>query len=146
MTDPYHGYLIRLEYSDKQTLGILMLFNGLHKIFECKTLELPYIKQDPQNSCLASGSYHVRPRFTPALNHHFAIFKNPSTETSLHYLSLITTGNFHNEAKKGILIGQAHLDIDHDGYSDVTSSHKTMQLLLAIVPREFPLLITSLHE
>ena len=34
--------LTRLDDDGKQTLGYLTLFKGLKKVFECKTLELPW--------------------------------------------------------------------------------------------------------
>ena len=51
--------LTRLDDDGKQTLGHLMLFKGLEKVFECKTLELPWKANETNVSCVPKGVYKV---------------------------------------------------------------------------------------
>ena len=42
MTHVFKTFLTRIEYQEKQTLGVLDVYKGIDRIYTCKTLELPW--------------------------------------------------------------------------------------------------------
>ncbi len=128
--------LTRLNDDGKQTLGILQVFDGLTKVFECKTLELPYINNQKQISCIPVGIYHVRKHNSPTFGKVFHVL-NVENRSEI----LIHKGNYNRNTKGCILVGKDFIDIDKDGATDITSSGNTMDLFLSVMPDEFKLSI-----
>ena len=126
-------YLDRFKGNDKQTLGE-MLYKG--KVI-AKTLELAWKNNEKQMSCIPIGTYKVVRRFTPKFGNHFWLQDVPNRS----YI-LIHKGNYHFQILGCILVGKQHLDINHDGYQDVTASTEKMKELLNTLPLEFELVIT----
>ncbi len=122
----------RIEYTDKQTLG-LMYFNGKEI---AKTLELADKNNAPKISCIPKGTYNVVGRYSQKYENHFHITNVPNRS-----FILIHNGNYHTQILGCILVGKAHLDINKDGYKDVTASKDKMKELLALLPQQFTLTI-----
>jgi len=122
----------RIEHTDKQTLG-LMYYNGKEV---AKTLELADKNNAPKISCIPKGSYKVVRRFSQKYGNHFHITDVPNRS-----FILIHNGNYHTQILGCVLVGKAHLDINKDGYKDVTASKDKMKELLALLPNEFTLTI-----
>ena len=128
--------LTRLTDDGKQTLGILQVFNGLMKIFECKTLELPYLNNQKQVSCIPTGQYIVKKHNSPTFGKTFHVL-NVEGRSEI----LIHKGNFNRDTKGCILLGKDFIDIDQNGTTDITSSGKTVETMLSVMPEEFKLMI-----
>lgn len=122
----------RIEYTDKQTLG-LMYFNGKEV---AKTLELADKNNAPKISCIPKGSYKVVSRYSQKYGNHFHITDVPNRS-----FILIHNGNYHTQILGCVLVGKTHADINKDGYKDVTASKDKMKELLALLPNEFTLTI-----
>jgi len=122
----------RIEYTDKQTLG-LMYYNGKEV---AKTLELADKNNAPKISCIPKGTYKVVGRYSQKYGNHFHITDVPNRS-----FILIHNGNYHTQILGCVLVGKAHLDINKDGYKDVTASKDKMKELLALLPNEFTLTI-----
>ena len=65
--------LVRLEDDGKQTLGELNVYDGIEKVFSCKTLELPYLMNIQNISCIPIGLYTVVPRYSEKYKNHFHV-------------------------------------------------------------------------
>lgn len=129
--------IIRELAQSKQTLGRLELYdNNRQKVFECKTLELPWKNNMRQKSCIPTGNYKVTPRTSPKYGLHFLINGVKDRDAIL-----IHHGNYHTDILGCILVGTAHIDINGDGFKDVTSSKATMHLLINLAPQGFKLTI-----
>lgn len=129
--------LKRFDYDDKQTLGDLIVFNERNGIeFTCRTLELAWKDNKRRVSCIPEGEYTVVKRNSPKYKDHFHILDVEGRD----YI-LIHHGNFHSDILGCVLVGKNHIDIDGDGYKDVTSSKKTMGRLNEVLPKEFILRI-----
>lgn len=126
--------LKRFDYSDKQTLGSLVIYNEMDVIFSCYTLELPDLKNARQISCIPKGVYNVVPRYSKKFKNHFHILNVPNRS----YI-LIHVGNYHTQIKGCVLVGKTLNDINKDGYKDVTSSTETLNKILKIAPKGFEL-------
>lgn len=122
--------LIRLEANEKQTLGYL--FDGLVKL-AC-TLELPWLNNQFQISCIPTGIYTVVKRYSPKYGHHFHILDVPDRDYILGH-----HGNFFTDILGCVLFGNNHVDINSDGLKDVTSSKAKMKELNSILPDKFKL-------
>jgi hypothetical protein len=126
--------LKRFDYSDKQTLGSLVVYDEGSIIFSCYTLELPDLKNAPQISCIPRGNYNVVPRNSPKFKDHLHITNVQNRE----YI-LIHGGNYYTQIRGCVLVGQTLTDINADGYKDVTSSKNTLKKILQLAPNGFEL-------
>jgi len=120
----------------KQTLGEAVILKEGKNVFSCKTLELPWLNNLSQRSCIPKGQYRVRKRRSPKYGDHFHIQDVLGRE-----FILIHQGNYHTQILGCILVGQTHTDINGDGYRDVTNSVVTLRALNKLLPNVFDLLI-----
>jgi hypothetical protein len=128
--------LTRLEDDGKQTLGILQVFDGIEKIFECKTLELGWHDNVQKKSCILSGTYTVLRHTSPKFGNTFHVTNVPGrSEILIHH------GNYQQDTTGCILVGQDFADIDKNGTVDITYSKHTMNKLLEVMPDIFELKI-----
>lgn len=128
MTTPIQIVITRTQQNDIQTLGTLEVFNTTEKLFECKTLELPW-KNNKQNiSCIPNGHYFAKKHISPTFGKSIWI-KDVKERSEI----LIHKGNFYSDIKGCILVGEKHIDINSDGYKDVTNSTVTMEKLYNLV-------------
>lgn len=119
------AYLNRVNESDKQTLGYLTLYDGLEKVFECVTLELPWVANMQNVSCIPKGVYKVVPRCSPKYKNHFILEDVPNRK----YI-LIHTGNYNTHTKGCILVGDRFAQINDDSLLDIAASRRTLDELL----------------
>lgn len=120
----YIATLTRLEFEDRQTLGALEVYCGTDKVFSCKTLELAWKDNQAFESCIPVGKYKVQRRDSATYGEHWHILDVQGRD-----LILIHAGNFHQDTEGCVIVGYEHLDIDGDGFRDVTRSRKTMREL-----------------
>lgn len=127
--------LLRNRYSPHQTYGHLRVFNGKELIAAVNTLELPWLDNQRNISCIPEGDNmvmypHVSPRFgntfwikpvegrSEILMHvaNFVASKNPRTSTS--------------DLRGCIGAGFGYKDIDGDGFLDLHRSGDAMRHLI----------------
>lgn len=125
-------YLNRFKSDQKQTLGEL-LFNGQ---VIAKTLELAWNDNNNRISCIPIGIYKVVRRWSKKYGNHFHVADVKGRE-----FILIHNANYHYQLLGCIAVGRDHVDINKDGYLDVTQSKDTMSKLLKLLPIEFELII-----
>jgi len=128
--------LTRLTDDGKQTLGQFQAFSGISKVFECKTLELPWLDNSKQISCIPAGTYQVRKHNSPTFGKVFHVTGVPGRSEIL-----IHKGNFNKDTKGCILVGKDFIDINTDGTTDITQSGATLEKMLMYLPDEFTLKI-----
>lgn len=129
------GILTRTWFDSKQTRGIFKLIDDTGKvIFECKTLELPWIDNKIKQSCIPVGQYKVVPRQSPKYGKHFHV-----TGTEPRTWILFHAGNYYTQIEGCILVGKAFVDINGDGLLDVTSSKDTLSKMVNLAPDGFDL-------
>ena len=128
--------LHRSQKGQKQTLGELSLYDNTGKVFECKTLELPWKNNQRNISCIPPGTYNVVPRNSPKFADHFHVTNVPGRS----YI-LIHPGNYHTDIEGCILVGSGFSDINDDGQQDVINSKDTLKKLLLEAAEGFELII-----
>ena len=125
----------------KYTRGKLTVDNG----FTCDTLELPWLNNAPQVSCIPVGTYKVIPRTSPKYGNHLHV-----TGVSGRDLILIHWGNYAASANKKtgtpdikgcILVGYGYADLDGDGLPEIVNSKKAFKALMLACPDGFELTI-----
>lgn len=126
-------FLNRFKGDDKQTLGEL-LFEGKEL---AKTLELAWNNNNSRVSCIPTGCYKVVRRTSSKYGNHFHVTNVPKRD-----FILIHNANYHYQLLGCIAVGREHVDINKDGYLDVTQSKDTMAKLLKLLPLEFELVIS----
>lgn len=124
--------IIRLAEDNKQTLGEFILYDGIERVFSCKTLELPFVMNAPFISCIPKGIYEVVPRNSLKYKNHYHILGVPDRD-----FILIHVGNFNHQTEGCILVGKNYAYINDDDYFDITHSKATMTKLLSKAPDGF---------
>lgn len=117
--------LTRKDYGDKQTRGIMDVFDGNLYLFTLSTLEQEWNNNETSNSCIPFGFYIVKPYKRPNGDMAF-ILEGTSPRTYI----LIHKGNLHTHTEGCILVGLTFDDINNDGLYDVVSSGDAMDKLL----------------
>tara|TARA_R100001244_G_scaffold132173_1_gene107407 strand:+ start:1366 stop:1773 length:408 start_codon:yes stop_codon:yes gene_type:complete len=121
----YKAFLTRLEDDSHQTLGHLTLFDGLEKIFECVTLELPWKANMRNISCIPKGVYKCKHRSSEKYKNHIILQDVPNRRYILiHY------GNYNTDTRGCILVGSRFGKINRDSLLDITASRRTLNELL----------------
>jgi hypothetical protein len=129
--------LKRTLSQDKQTLGTLELFDDANKkLFECKTLELPWLNNKKQKSCIPKGTYKVVTRKSPKYGFHFHV-----TNVENRDMILIHSGNYFTDILGCILVGDSLKELNNDGYLDVVNSKTTLSKLVKIATNGFTLTV-----
>ena len=130
-------FIKRLSDDGTQCLGELAVndLNGV-TLFSCKTLELPWKGNAKRKSCIPTGAYKVKKRYSPKYGNHFHIQNVPNRD-----FILIHNANYWFQLLGCIAVGENHIDINKDGKKDVTNSKVTMERLNRFLQNEFILTI-----
>lgn len=107
----------------KQTRGLLYVFDGDEIVFQCWTLERPWMDNKRKVSCIPSGEYQYNMlNSTPSFHY-----------TVLHVLDvpgrsgiLFHRGNYRDDSSGCVLVGDGFAHINGDYFLDLTNSRKTM--------------------
>ena len=117
--------LTRIAYREKSTLGILKIDN-----FECFTLELPWLENLKNISCIPEGSYLYKKRVSPSRKKEVIELVGVEGRSYIQ----IHPGNFTRQIKGCILPGWGLSDIDKDGIFDVTNSTSAFNEIMSMTP------------
>lgn len=118
-------------YNSDCTLGRLVLGS-----FQCFTLELPWLNNANDISCIPEGTYKAFKRNSPT-NGFVIELKGVSNRSYVQ----IHKGNYTRNVKGCILVGDGIKFLDSDSIPDVTSSSVTLTKLLSLLPEEFEVTI-----
>ena len=117
--------LTRIAYREKSTLGILKIDN-----FECFTLELPWLENLKNISCIPEGNYIYKKRLSPSKN--ITVIELIGVENR-SYIQ-IHPGNYTRQIQGCILPGLGLKDIDNDGIFDVMNSTSAFNEIMVLAP------------
>ena len=119
--------LITHSYFDC-TLGRLF-----YEDFQCFTLELPWLDNQKNISCIPEGTYEYFKRISPSRGREIIQLKDvPGGRT---YIQL-HPGNYTKQILGCILPGDSIKFLDGDSIPDVTNSGNTFEKLINLVPDE----------
>lgn len=123
--------LTRIQSDDKQTLGIVAVYQNNIKLFECVSLELPDLNNQRNLSRIPQGKYLCKKRSSPKYGLHFELQEVPNRS-----LILIHAGNTKDHTKGCLLFGKNFVDINKDGLLDVTASKDTVAKFMKVMEDE----------
>jgi len=115
------------------TIGILQCED-----FRCFTLELPWLNNIRNISCVPSGKYEYKKRLSPTLGPVIHILDVGEREWIY-----IHKGNFTNEIQGCILVGTMLKDINGDSVADVGNSAKAFDDLMHVTDDHGYVIITD---
>jgi hypothetical protein len=124
----------------KQTIGNLYVVQDDVILYECYTLELPYLDNQRRISCIPADTYTCRKRSaadSPSRNYdHIHILDVPNRSWIL-----IHKGNFYTDILGCILVGTDLRDVNGDGICDVVRSGTAFETIMNLMPNVFELTI-----
>ena len=117
------------------TLGrMYVVDNEGFVLYDCCTLELPYLNNQQNISCIPKGQYDVVKRNSARFKDHLHILNVPNRTWIL-----IHSGSFKQDTLGCVLVGTDWQDIDGDEELDLINSKKALSELLNILPSTFTL-------
>lgn len=134
------------EPNEKQTLGLLTVFNGRRIVFECNTLEKPWLNNKTGVSCIPDGKYKVKKwHETDAKAAGKRVDYNHFELTVPNRVAiLIHVGNRVDQIHGCLLVGDHYTDMNADELLDIGNSKQTLAKLFNILPDEFELTVISI--
>jgi hypothetical protein len=128
------------KYTDKETQGTMIVFDDDQEVYRCKCLELPWINNQHNISCIPEGSYQVE-KYSDELHRDCFWIKNVLGRDGI----LIHIGNYATGIKidtEGCLLpGIDFIDIDGNGILDIVRPDVAMKSLNYFLPDSFKLII-----
>lgn len=126
--------IVREKDDGFQTLGRLRIIedNKIVATFYC--IEPPWKNNKRRISCIPTGAYWVKKRWSPKFKNHFHVL-----DVSERTWILIHAGNFRENSTGCILVGYSNKDINGDGVLDLAHSRAALQELLNAMPDRFSL-------
>jgi hypothetical protein len=128
--------LLSRSYGEKQTTGCLSIYDEDTEVLQVKSLELPYLENHKDISCIPPGEYKCE-RITSVKFGLCFIVKDVPGRSGI----LFHSGNFTTDTEGCILPGLRFVDINLDGNIDVSDSLKALGMMLHILPIKFDLII-----
>lgn len=128
--------VLRTIDNGKQTNGVLYVVQDNKILFECFTLELPWKDNQRRISCIPEGEYKAIKHRSPKFGDSVWIQNVPNRNEIL-----IHPANYVRQLLGCIAVGDSLRDIDGDGLEDVTNSRNTMNKILALLPKNFDVVV-----
>lgn len=141
-------YLFRAKSDSAQTLGALITGETSDsQVFTCRSLELPWLDNKNDVSCIPEGEYLCKWTRSPRLSTLAGqdVFTYEITGVPGRTGIRIHSANYFSELKGCIALGDTHKDINNDGHNDTLHSGNTVKQFNTILnARDFMLVIKSL--
>lgn len=97
--------------------------------FTCKTLELPWLNNANNISCIPKGLHTVRWTFSPKFLRYTYEVQNVHNRSGIR----VHAGNFYKDYKGCIGLGKTFADLNKDGETDITSTKATVKAFEALM-------------
>jgi hypothetical protein len=137
------------QYYKTQTTGTLTVYDEEtgEEVFKCRTLELAWLDNASNVSCIPEGFYDVVPRTSPKYGNHLHISEVPNRSLILihygNYAGSMNPNTGRSDIRGCVLVGEKLIDINGDSIADITNSKKTMSKLMKSAPDGFVLEVTQ---
>jgi hypothetical protein len=127
-------------YQPKETLGAFLIMDGYEELFQCKCLELAWLDNQRNISCIPEGTYSVE-KYSNAKHPNVFWVKNvPGRDGILIHMGNYATGN-HKDTEGCLIPGLNFADIDGNGFQDVVAPDIAMNAMNHFLPPLFTLTI-----
>lgn len=123
-----------------QVLGKLIVRENNAVIFECDTIELPYLNNRPQVSCIPKGAYKVVYRESAKYPQHYHILDVPNRSFILIHQANYVGSKNPRTRKADLLgcigVGRGYADLNGDGIVELTRSSATLKQMIAVIGKK----------
>jgi len=112
------------ENLNRQRLGELYIIDEItdRTLFQCRTLELPYIDNKKNISSVPLGKVKCKLEYSNRFKKHLWELKDVPNRSECKFHS----ANYFHQLNGCIALGDSFADIDGDGWRDVLNSTETM--------------------
>ena len=135
--------LFRRVDTGKETLGVLIVFNGAEVLRMFAHLEPPWKNNANKVSCIPDGEYLLVPRESEKYGKHLRILNPDGSEILPREVVLIHIGNYFTNTEGCGLVGRSFADINKDGQPDVVSSGNAFAELVSLIDKPTRYVIKS---
>lgn len=131
------AHLTREHSTEKETLGVFSTLNG-SQLWVAKSLELPWLKNIHNESCIPAGIYLCRftrsNRMSLKAGHDVFTYEilNVPNRAGIR----IHSASFFHDLLGCVSLGNAAQDIDGDGELDLTGSRDAVAKLVSIMEQQ----------
>lgn len=117
--------IVRTEYTTHQTLGVMLVIQDHKLVYHCNTLELPWQNNERRISCVPPGTYRIVKEYSARFNTMLWELKDVPgrSECKIH------TANYVHQLNGCIAPGKQYVDINGDGFLDITNSRTALTAL-----------------
>jgi len=124
--------LSRLVDDGMQTVGYMTMFEDTFRLIgKFCTIELPYLDNKRNISCIPAGIYDCTVRHSDKYGKHLIVNGVYGRD-----LILLHYGNYNNDTRGCILVGSDFADINGDGNMDITASKNAMSRLMSYIEED----------
>jgi len=132
--------LISRTYEPNFTLGQILVLDGHELLHRCKCIELPWISNQRNVSCIPEGEYNAIKESHQTKGNVFRLLWVRDRSGILIHKGNYVAG-YVKDSEGCILPGNYFDDINNDGNLDVVESTKAMDALWDIMPDKFKVII-----
>lgn len=119
-------FLERYSHEEKQTIGKLYLLRDDGSVInDWHSLELPWLDNQRNISCIPKGIYKAKKHVSPRFSNSLWIQDVPNRSEILIHLA-----NYFNDLRGCIAIGVGLKDLNKDGHIDLFQSRKAINVLM----------------
>jgi hypothetical protein len=129
--------IISRKYYDNFTTGIIVVFNEDKIVYKACSLELPWLNNQRNVSCIPEGTYNVIKDYDKNV---FRLLWVRDRSGILIHIGNFVAG-YVKDSEGCILPGNYFTDINDDGMLDIAESTIAMDVLWGSLPDKFKLII-----
>jgi len=138
--------ILKRRYIREQTLGDASLSIDGKVVLSFKTLELPWLNNKSQVSCIPEGTYKVVTRTSDKYKRHLHIQDVKNRSYILIHPANYAGSKNPKTGKSDLLgclaVGKTHNDLNNDGIKDITHSISTMNEIMSLIKDDDNITIT----
>ena len=124
-------------YQDNFTLGSMFVLDGERLVYHCKSIELPWLNNQRNVSCIPEGTYNVIKDYK--INKFRLLWVRDRSGILIHIGNFVA--GYVKDSEGCILPGNYFFDLNNDGMMDIAESTIAMHKLWEVLPDRFKLVI-----
>ena len=127
-------------YHNNFTLGSMFVLDGERLAYHCKSIELPWLNNQRNVSCIPEGTYNVIKDYSVNRGNIFRLLWVRDRSGILIHIGNFVAG-YQKDSEGCILPGDYFFDLNNDGMLDVAESTIAMRKLWEVLPDRFKLIV-----
>ena len=132
--------LLSRTYENNFTLGSMFVLDGEKLVHKCKSIELPWLNNQRNVSCIPEGKYNVIKDYSNKRGNVFRLLWVRDRSGILIHVGNFVAG-YVKDSEGCILPGNYFIDLNDDGNLDVAESQLAMNTLWQLLPDKFKLIV-----